>query len=47
MQRRLFEFAAQPGELRAQKNTNLKKYVQETGFGVLSSVPCRKATFHD
>ncbi len=34
--------------LRAQnKHTDINYFVLETGFGVLSAVPGRKATFHD
>ncbi len=37
-------------DLKAQgpeKDTNIKEYVPETGFGVLEAVPGRRATFHD
>ncbi len=36
-----------PGSIRAQKNTNIKEYFPEAGFGILPAVPGRRAIAHD
>ncbi len=33
--------------LRAQKHTDIKECLPETGFDLLAAVPGRRATFHD